>query len=147
MRQYSNRCSEVLLLEILISLAIISVVLAMGMLNYSTILVPNFQGPTRPSGPTLYQFVRRARGPSPSPRGPGQFIGTNQLQISELWIVGTPACWTSPSASRVAPIIVFSSIPDLRSPSILEILPPSTLGPPLAVHRSEFRRPVLSSMA
>src|SRR6266404_2269417 len=116
MRKYPNRPQRGFsLLEILTGLAIISIVLAMGMLNYSTIL-PNFKANSA-MDQLLYQ-LRSARERAISHRREVQvqFIGTNQLQISELWIVGTPPVDKPVSFEGGAQFIVFSSIPYLPAP-------------------------------
>ena len=116
MRQYSNRLQRGFsLLEILTGLAIISVVLAMGMLNYSTIL-PNFKANSA-MDQLLYQ-LRSARERAISHRREVQvqFGGTNQLTVTELWLVGTAPPATTVSFEGGAQYIVFSTIPDLPAP-------------------------------
>ena len=116
MRQYSNRLQRGFsLLEILTGLAIISVVLAMGMLNYSTIL-PNFKANSA-MDQLLYQ-LRSARERAISHRREVQvqFGGTNQLTITELWLVGTAPPASTVSFEGGAQYIVFSTIPDLPAP-------------------------------
>jgi type IV fimbrial biogenesis protein FimT len=116
MRQYSNRLQRGFsLLEILTGLAIISVVLAMGMLNYSTIL-PNFKANSA-MDQLLYQ-LRSARERAIAHRREVQvqFSGTNQLTITELWLVGTAPPASTVSFEGGAQYIVFSTIPDLPAP-------------------------------
>jgi prepilin-type N-terminal cleavage/methylation domain-containing protein len=116
MRQYSNRLQRGFsLLEILTGLAIISVVLAMGMLNYSTIL-PNFKASSA-MDQLLYQ-LRSARERAIAHRREVQvqFSGTNQLTITELWLVGTAPPASTVSFEGGAQYIVFSTIPDLPAP-------------------------------
>jgi prepilin-type N-terminal cleavage/methylation domain-containing protein len=116
MRQYSNRLQRGFsLLEILTGLAIISVVLAMGMLNYSTIL-PNFKANSA-MDQLLYQ-LRSARERAIAHRREVQvqFGGTNQLTITELWLVGTAPPASTVSFEGGAQYIVFSTIPDLPAP-------------------------------
>jgi len=116
MRQYSNRLQRGFsLLEILTGLAIISVVLAMGMLNYSTIL-PNFKANSA-MDQLLYQ-LRSARERAISHRREVQvqFGGTNQFTVTELWLVGTAPPATTVSFEGGAQYIVFSTIPDLPAP-------------------------------
>jgi prepilin-type N-terminal cleavage/methylation domain-containing protein len=116
MRQYSNRLQRGFsLLEILTGLAIISVVLAMGMLNYSTIL-PNFKANSA-MDQLLYQ-LRSARERAIAHRREVQvqFSGTNQLTITELWLVGTAPPASTVSFEGGAQYIVFGSVPDLPAP-------------------------------
>jgi prepilin-type N-terminal cleavage/methylation domain-containing protein len=116
MRKYSNRPQRGFsLLEILTGLAIISIVLAMGMLNYSTIL-PNYKANSA-MDQLLYQ-LRSARERAISHRREVQvqFGGTNQLTVTELWLVGTAPPATTVSFEGGAQYIVFSTIPDLPAP-------------------------------
>jgi prepilin-type N-terminal cleavage/methylation domain-containing protein len=116
MRQYSNRLQQGFsLLEILTALAIISVVLAMGMLNYSTVL-PNFKANSA-MDQLLYQ-LRSARERAIAHRREVQvqFSGTNQLTITELWLVGTAPPASTVSFEGGAQYIVFGSVPDLPAP-------------------------------
>ena len=116
MRQYSNRLQRGFsLLEILTGLAIISIVLAMGMLNYSTIL-PNYKANSA-MDQLLYQ-LRSARERAISHRREVQvqFGGTNQFTVTELWLVGTAPPATTVSFEGGAQYIVFSTIPDLPAP-------------------------------
>src|ERR1700716_4303706 len=89
MRQYSIRSQRGFsLLEILTAVAVISIVLGMTMLNYGSIL-PNFKANSA-MDQLLYQ-LRSARERAIAHRREVQvqFIGTNQLQITEIWPVGT----------------------------------------------------------
>jgi len=116
MREYPNRPQRGFsLLEILTGLAIISIVLAMGMLNYSTIL-PNYKANSA-MDQLLYQ-LRSARERAISHRREVQvqFGGTNQFTVTELWLVGTAPPATTVSFEGGAQYIVFSTIPDLPAP-------------------------------
>ena len=116
MRKYSNRPQRGFsLLEILTGLAIISIVLAMGMLNYSTIL-PNYRANSA-MDQLLYQ-LRSARERAISHRREVQvqFGGTNQFTVTELWLVGTAPPANTVSFEGGAQYIVFSTIPDLPAP-------------------------------
>ncbi len=116
MRQYSNPSQQGFsLLEILVAVAIISVVLVMAMLNYGNIL-PNYKANSAMD--QLLSQMRSARERAISHRREVQvqFIGTNQLQASELWILGTPPVDKPVSFEGGAQFIVFSSIPDLPAP-------------------------------
>ena len=116
MRKYPNRPQRGFsLLEILTGLAIISIVLAMGMLNYSTIL-PNYKANSA-MDQLLYQ-LRSARERAISHRREVQvqFGGTNQFTVTELWLVGTAPPATTVSFEGGAQYIVFSTVPDLPAP-------------------------------
>src|SRR5467141_4202291 len=109
MRQYSNRLQRGFsLLEILTGLAIISVVLAMGMLNYSTIL-PNYKANSA-MDQLLYQ-LRSARERAISHRREVQvqFVGTNQLTVTEIWLLGTAPPPTTVSFEGGAQYTVFGA--------------------------------------
>ncbi len=116
MRPYPNSSQRGFsLLEILTAVAIISIVLVMGMLNYSTIL-PNFKANSA-MDQLLYQ-LRSARERAIAHRREVQvqFSGTNQLTITELWLVGTAPPASTVSFEGGAQYIVFASIPDLPAP-------------------------------
>jgi len=85
------------------------------MLNYSTIL-PNYKANSA-MDQLLYQ-LRSARERAISHRREVQvqFGGTNQLTVTELWLVGTAPPATTVSFEGGAQYIVFSTIPDLPAP-------------------------------
>jgi len=116
MRQYSNRSQRGFsLLEILTALAIISIILAMAMLNYGTIL-PNFKANSA-MDQLLYQ-LRSARERAIAHRRSVrvQFVGTNQLTITEIWLAGTAPPPTTVSFEGGAQFMVFASVPDIPAP-------------------------------
>jgi prepilin-type N-terminal cleavage/methylation domain-containing protein len=116
MRQYSIRSQRGFsLLEILTAVAVISVVLGMAMLNYGSIL-PNFKANSA-MDQLLYQ-LRSARERAIAHRREVQvqFIGTNQLQITEIWPVGTAPVDKPVSFEGGAQFIVFPSVTDLPAP-------------------------------
>ena len=102
-------------MEILVAVGVISIILGMTMLNYSTVL-PNYKANSA-MDQLLYQ-LRSARERAISHRREVQvqFIGTNQLQMSELWTLGTPPVERPVSFEGGAQFIVFSSVPDLPAP-------------------------------
>ena len=77
-------------IEVLVAIAIISVVLVMALLNWTT-LMPNI---------AHRHFVQV------------QFVGTNQLTISELWAVGTPPPPVTYTFEGGAQFMVFAGVPD-----------------------------------
>jgi prepilin-type N-terminal cleavage/methylation domain-containing protein len=116
MRQYSNRPEQGFsLLEVLVALAIISIILSMAVLNYGTIL-PNYKANSA-MDQLLYQ-LRSARERAISHRREVQvqFVGNNQLTITELWLVGTAPPPTTVSFEGGAQYITFASIPDIPAP-------------------------------
>jgi prepilin-type N-terminal cleavage/methylation domain-containing protein len=116
MRQYSGRLQQGFsLLELLVALGIISVVLAMAVLNYGTIL-PNYKANSA-MDQMLYQ-LRSARERAISHRREVQvqFVGNNQLTITELWPVGTAPPPTTVTFEGGAQYITFGAIPDIPAP-------------------------------
>src|SRR2546430_10914396 len=97
MRQYPVRLQPGFsLMEILVAVAIISIILGMALLNYGNIL-PNFKANSA-MDQLLYQ-LRSARERAIAHRREVQvqFVGTNQLTITEIWLLGT-----APPASTVS---------------------------------------------
>lgn len=116
MRQYMNRAERGFsLLEVLTAIAIISIVLAMAMLNYGNVL-PNFKANSA-MDQLLYQ-LRSARERAIAHRREVQvqFVGTNQLTITELWLVGTAPPPSTVGFEGGAQYMVFPSVPDLPAP-------------------------------
>ena len=116
MRQYSNPSQQGFsLLEILVAVAIISVVLVMAMINYGNIL-PNYKANSAMD--QLLSQMRSARERAISHRREVlvQFVGTNQLTITEIWLVGTAPPPTTVTFEGGAQYMVFPSVPDLPAP-------------------------------
>ena len=116
MRQYPNRSQRGFsLLEILTAVAIISIILAMAMLNYGSIL-PNFKA-NAAMDQLLYQ-LRSARERAIAHRREVQvqFVGNNQLTITEIWLVGTAPPAATVSFEGGAQYTVFGTVPDLPAP-------------------------------
>lgn len=116
MRQASNQSQKgFTLLEILTALAVISVVMGMAMLNYGSIL-PNFKANSA-MDQMLYQ-LRSARERAIAHRREVQvqFVGTNQLTITEIWLTGTAPPASTVSFEGGAQYVVFAGVPDLPPP-------------------------------
>src|SRR5438552_10400526 len=116
MRPYSNRSQRGFsLMEILIAVAIISIILGMTMLNYSTVL-PNYKANSA-MDQLLYQ-LRSARERAISHRREVQvqFVGTNQLTVTEIWLLGTAPPPTTVSFEGGAQYIILPGVPDLPAP-------------------------------
>jgi prepilin-type N-terminal cleavage/methylation domain-containing protein len=103
------------LLEILTALAVISVILGMAILNYGNIL-PNYKANSA-MDQLLYQ-LRSARERAISHRREVQvqFVGTNQLTITEIWLVGVAPPPTTVSFEGGAQYVVLGGIPDIPAP-------------------------------
>src|SRR6266436_3191135 len=116
MRPHSNRSQRGFsLMEILVAVAVISIILGMTMLNYSTVL-PNYKANSA-MDQLLYQ-LRSARERAISHRREVQvqFVGTNQLTVTEIWLLGTAPPPSTVSFEGGAQYVVFPSVPDLPAP-------------------------------
>src|SRR5437588_10267885 len=116
MRQHPNRLQlGFSLMELLVAVAIISVILGMALLNYGNIL-PNFRANSA-MDQLLYQ-LRSARERAIAHRREVQvqFVGTNQLTITEIWLIGTAPPATTVSFEGGAQYLVFPSVPDIPAP-------------------------------
>lgn len=99
------------LIEALVSLAIISVVLSMALLQYSSIL-PNYRANSAVDQ-LLYQ-LRSARERAIAHRCEVQvqFVGNNQLTLTEIWPFGTPPPPVTTTFEGGAQYMLFPGIPD-----------------------------------
>jgi len=102
-------------MELLVAVAIISVILGMALLNYGNIL-PNFRANSA-MDQLLYQ-LRSARERAIAHRREVQvqFVGTNQLTITEIWLLGTAPPASTVSFEGGAQYIILPGVPDLPAP-------------------------------
>ena len=116
MSQHPNRLQlGFSLMELLVAVAIISVILGMALLNYGNIL-PNFRANSA-MDQLLYQ-LRSARERAIAHRREVQvqFVGTNQLTITEIWLLGTAPPASTVSFEGGAQYIILPGVPDLPAP-------------------------------
>ena len=116
MRQHPNRLQlGFSLMELLVAVAIISVILGMALLNYGNIL-PNFRANSA-MDQLLYQ-LRSARERAIAHRREVQvqFVGTSQLTITEIWLLGTAPPASTVSFEGGAQYIILPGVPDLPAP-------------------------------
>jgi prepilin-type N-terminal cleavage/methylation domain-containing protein len=112
MKQYSYRSQKGFsLLEILTALAIISIILAMAILNYGSIL-PNFKANSA-MDQLLYR-LRSAREQAIAHRRQVQveFVGNTQIRMTEIWLTGIAPPPSTYSFEGGAQFITFASLPD-----------------------------------
>jgi len=98
-------------IELLVGIAIISVILVMALLNWST-LVPNAKANSA-MDQLLYR-LRSAREEAIAHRREVliTFTGTNQLTTSEIWLAGTPPPANNYTFEGGATYQVFAGVPD-----------------------------------
>lgn len=134
MKQHLSRSQQGFsLLEMLIAIAVISVVLTMAIINFGT-MMPNARA-NAAMDQLLYR-LRSAREQAIAHRREVQvqFVGTNQLTISELWPTGTPPAPVTYTFEGGAKYTVLTGVPDTpmafgnSSPIYFEGL---TGGPPI----------------
>jgi len=112
MRQNSYRSQKGFsLLEILTGLAIISIILAMAIVNFGK-MIPNAKANSA-MDQMLYK-LRSAREQAIAHRRnvQVQFVGTNQITITEIWLTGTAPLPSTYTFEGGAQYTTFSGIPD-----------------------------------
>jgi type II secretory pathway pseudopilin PulG len=99
------------LLEGLVAVAIIMIVMGMAMLNFGTVL-PNYKANSA-MDQLLYQ-MRSARERAIAHRieVQVQFVGTNQIKMTEIWTVGTAPAPVTVSFEGGAQFMTIASVPD-----------------------------------
>jgi len=98
-------------IETLVAIAIIFIVLAMALVRWTTI-IPNAKANSA-MDQLLYR-LRTAREQAIAHRREVQvtFVGTNQLTVQELWVVGTPPAAITYTFEGGAQYQVFGGVPD-----------------------------------
>jgi prepilin-type N-terminal cleavage/methylation domain-containing protein len=112
MKKHPNRPQRGFsLLEGLVVMGIISIVLAMAIINFGNLL-PNARANSA-MDQMLYR-LRSAREQAIAHRREVQvqFVGTNQLTISELWLAGTPPPPTTYTFEGGAQYVLLPGVPD-----------------------------------
>jgi prepilin-type N-terminal cleavage/methylation domain-containing protein len=103
------------LLEGMVVIGVISIVMAMAILGFRTIL----QGSKADSGmDRVLTELRSARERAISHRSEVQveFLGANQLRLTEIWAVGNPPPPTTVTLEGGAQYTIFGSVPDVPAP-------------------------------
>jgi type II secretory pathway pseudopilin PulG len=117
MKQHASRQQGFSLLEALTAIAILMIVGGMAIMNFSSV-IPNAKANSA-MDQMLYQLrSARARAIAHRREVQIQFVGTNQLRISEIWPAGTgtPPAPTTVSFEGGAKYIVFNTLPDIPAP-------------------------------
>jgi len=103
------------LLEALTAIAILMILSGMAIINFGSVL-PSAKANSA-MDQMLYQLrSARARAIAHRREVQIQFVGTNQLTISELWPTGTPPAPTTVSFEGGANYMVFAGLPDIPAP-------------------------------
>lgn len=116
MRQHLNKPQwGFSLLEALITISLIMILAGMAVMNFGS-LIPNAKANSA-MDQMLYQLrSARARAIAHRREVQIQFVGTNQLTISELWPVGVAPAPTTVSFEGGAKYLVFNALPDIPAP-------------------------------
>src|SRR6267143_5026392 len=103
------------LLEALDAISITMIVACMAIMNFSSV-IPNHKANSAMD--QVLSQLRSARGRAISHRCEVriQFVGTNQLTISEIWLKGVPPPPTTVSFEGGAKFMVFPGLPDIPAP-------------------------------
>ena len=114
-KHVSERQRGFSLLEALIAISIIMIVSGMAIFNFSSV-IPNHKANSAMD--QVLSQLRSARAKAIAHRCEVQiqFVGTNQLTISELWLKGNPPAPTTVSFEGGATFMVFPGLPDIPAP-------------------------------
>jgi len=116
MKEYvSERQGGFSLLEALVAISIIMIASGMAIMNFSSV-IPNHRANSAMD--QVLSQLRSARAKAISHRCEVQiqFVGTNQLTISELWLKGAPPPPTTVTFEGGATFMVFPGLPDIPPP-------------------------------
>ena len=103
------------LLEALVAISIIMIISGMAIINFSSV-IPNHKANSAMDQVLSQLRSARARAISHRCEVQIQFVGANQLRISELWLKGVPPPPTTVSFEGGATFMVFTGLPDIPAP-------------------------------
>ena len=103
------------LLEALVAISIIMIVSGMAIFNFSSV-IPNHKANSATD--QVLSQLRSARAKAIAHRCEVQiqFVGANQLTITEIWVKGAPPPPTTVSFEGGATFMVFNGLPDIPAP-------------------------------
>jgi type II secretory pathway pseudopilin PulG len=103
------------LLEALVAISLIMIVSAMAIFNFSSV-IPNHKANSAMD--QVLSQLRSARATAIAHRCEVQiqFVGTNQITITEIWLKGAPPPPTTVSFEGGATFMVFPGLPDIPAP-------------------------------
>ena len=111
----SERPGGFSLLEALVAISIIMIVSGMAIMNFSSV-IPNHKANSAMDQVLSQLRSARARAISHRSEVQVQFVGTNQLTISEIWLKGAPPPPTTVTFEGGATFMVFPGLPDIPAP-------------------------------
>jgi type II secretory pathway pseudopilin PulG len=103
------------LLEALVAISIIMIVSGMAIFGFSSV-IPNHKANSAMDQVLSQLRSARARAISHRCEVQIQFVGTNQLTITEIWVRGVPPPATTVSFEGGATFMVFPGVPDIPAP-------------------------------
>jgi len=102
-------------LEALVAISIIMIVSAMAIISFSSV-VPNHKANSAMDQVLTQLRSARARAIAHRCEVQIQFVGTNQLTITEVWLKGAPPPPATVSFEGGANYMVFNGLPDIPAP-------------------------------
>ena len=106
-----NAQSGFTMLEVLVVIGMISVILAMAILSFSSI-VPNFRADSAANQVITQMRSAREQAIAHRCEVQVQFVGTNQITISEIWLKGVPPPPVTYTFEGGAQYMVLAGVPD-----------------------------------
>jgi len=103
------------LLELLTAIAILMIVSGMAIINFSSV-IPNHKANSAMNQVLSQLRSARAKAIAHRCEVQVQFVGTNQLTISEIWLKGVPPPPTTVSFEGGGTFMVFNGLPDIPAP-------------------------------